>query len=96
MLSSCLIHGTIHRNEVNNNRNWARTNAKPYAWEGGAQAGDRVSSSVEGTWRSRGHQVGQDPAMCLGNKGGQQHPGLSQQECSQVERSDYSHLLSTC
>lgn len=38
---------------------------------GGAQAGDRVSSSVEGTWRSRGHQVGQDPAMCLGNKGGQ-------------------------
>lgn len=57
--------------------NLARGKEGPH---GGAQAGDRVSSSVEGTWKGHGHQVGQDPAG----------------ECSQwVEKSGCSHLPST-
>lgn len=55
------------------------------------------SSSVEGAWEAHGHQVEQDPAICPGSKGGQQHPGLQQQQCSEeLEGSDYSHVLSTC
>lgn len=88
MLSFCLrtIHGIIRLLmkliEIRQGRmpNLAPGKEGPC---GGAQAGNRVSSSVGETWRAPGHQVGQHPAMCPGSKGGQQHPGLQQQECSQ-------------